>query len=170
MSANLLWIFLIIVSILLLVLLIIGICQKKIFNQNEVTTTTLPNTCEQQSTAGLIDVSQLPCCCSGNGFGGQSKFLPGYNMIISPGIPNSFLNVCVGYCDNYDSETNTCTSASNPQAQLQFNQCVDLLKPNNCNGAALPIGYSGPLFYYAQLANVPPCNQTWDCVNIELCN
>lgn len=175
LSPNALWIVLLIIFAIIIVVITIAICQHKIFDQNSPTAsnTTLPNTCEQQGIAGLIDVSNIPCCCAANGFGGQSKYLSGYNMIISPGIPVSYLNVCIGYCDTFvpdQTGSGTCTSASNPQAQLQFDQCVNLLQPNNCNGSASPIGYSGSLFYYAQLANVPPCTQTWDCVDLSLCS
>jgi hypothetical protein len=173
LSPNVLWLILIIIAGLILTVIIIAVCEHKILNQNSNTTNnnTLPNTCAQ-STTGLINVSDniiYPCCCAGNGFGGQAKFLPGYNMIIYPGVPVSYLSVCVGYCDVYDQQTNSCTSATNPQAQLQFDQCVSLLEPNNCNGTTLPIAYSESSFYYAQLANVPPCSSTWDCVDITLC-
>lgn len=125
------------------------------------------NLCQNNGLSELIDITNEPCCCSKT-YSNQSKFLIQNNMLVAPFDSVSYLAVCSGYCDSLID--GVCTSATNPQAQNDYNSCISLLEPTNCVGVSKPVAYSNDIIYFAQEIGNSQCSVTYDCSNPSICS
>lgn len=103
-------------------------------------------------TNGLINVSGTPCYfnyqgkCSLNRYtdeilGGTFLYTSPVNYTVSCGP------LCVGYLD---SNWNCCAD-DNPDClamKTSYDECVNTVKPNNCNGEAMPVAIDSNILYY----------------------
>jgi hypothetical protein len=133
--------------------------------QNSPTTTPGGDECIR-STTDLIDLTDIPCCCIG-GFATDTRYVVKLNAVVGP-TPVWYLDACAGFCDNgsYNPSTEMCTNSSSNQ----FTACVNLTKPVNCTGSAMPVAIDGITFYYIQSATDDTCNISSLCApNPNLC-
>lgn len=107
----------------------------------------------------LPDVADLPCCIV-SGTTTASKFVKEINMVANP-IPIYYIDACKGFCTyGYDNQINVCI---NGRGQEEFNNCIELTKPKNCDGLAMPVARSGSTYYYANSATNAKCANTVVC-------
>lgn len=146
-----LFIFLIIVIILLIWLSINTInTSREESNSNPVTSS---NDQCVRSTNQLIDISELACCCI-SGFADDNRYVKELNAVVGP-TPVYYLNACAGFCQNgsFNQTTEQCTTGSSDN----FLQCVNLTKPINCKGPAMPVAVDNIQLYYIQSATDQTC-------------
>ena len=121
----------------------------------------------QTSTTNLLDVSDLKCClqheesstCTSDKF--ASNILGG--SILSTTGTDPFV-VCATLCpDGAHRSTRTCSGT--PTEQENFNECIALIDPVDCNPGndhALPVAIDGSTLYYVKSVAADPCPEC-DC-------
>jgi len=84
-------------------------------------------------------------------------------MILAP-FSTYFMDVCVGFCPDgaFNPSTQTCNT-TDQTALNNFNNCVNLLKPKQCQGSAMPIAVSGSTYYYGFEAGNKDCEVCCVC-------
>lgn len=119
-----------------------------------------------RSTNDLIDITDVPCCCIG-GFSTNTRYVRKLNAVVGP-TPVYYLNACAGFCNNgsFNPTTEQCSTGSSDQ----FKSCLNLTKPINCKGSAMPVAVEGIQFYYIQSASDDACKVSSLCApNPNVC-
>lgn len=157
------------VVMVLFIIFLIGIiiCLAIYLNQIQTITnsqsgqpsqTTIGNDSCQVAIQDLPDISNIPCCVVNNTITPQRYIdtinVPNignitYNLTTSTTATN-YLTVCQGFCENYNVQAQECINGD--PGQQSFQNCVNLTKPRNCNGPAMPIAVVGINPYYASVA------------------
>lgn len=147
--------------IVLAVFLLLYFSYRSVNADNNIGPGFVPPPCSQ-SNSNLPDISNLACCFF-NGSNSNLVYDRNFNMILAP-FPTYFMDVCIGFCPtgDFDYTAQTCTT-SDPVAQNQFNNCVVLLEPHNCQGSALPIAISNGILYYGFEATNRDCQLCCTC-------
>lgn len=127
--------------------------------------TGLSPTCSE-SASNLKDVSHN-ACCSINGYNSNLKYDPETNLVLAP-FQSPYISVCSGFCDGSVNTQGICSSTS-PQSVQSFNECVSILKPQQCRGQSVPIAIDGSTLYYGYLATNSTCSQCCTCSDDEIC-
>lgn len=144
-------ILLIVVLIVVLIFITLGIStttQDSIINYNGNCT---------RATNQLIPVNNLPCCYSG-GMPTPYKYITELNVVVSPS-PTPYLAACSGFCANGLYNGEQCLTGDSDQ----FTKCINLAKPVQCTGTAMPVGISGTTYYYIKSATNDECQKTGSC-------
>ena len=131
------WFLVIIFFIVLIFIGVFVVLSRKSSGTNSITP------CSQDLT-GLQDISQLPTCSNLGTLKYDRDILSG--MTLAP-FSTYYLNVCIPYCTNFSYSQNTCTSND-----TNFNTCVGLISPVNCQGNAKPLAISNGIAYYGYQA------------------
>lgn len=109
------------------------------------------------STVNLKDITGNPCCYENSNETNLKVTLDQIPQFILAPFPTYYLDVCKGFCQEYNSTTRQCTIENE-----NFTRCVNLLKPQQCQGAAMPIAKSGSILYYAYKAGT--CSEVGPCL------
>lgn len=116
-------------------------------------------------TTGLIDISGTPCYTNSQGFCSLNRYsdeiLGGAFLYTTPTNYTVVCNpLCVGYLTNWE-----CCIDNDPICQamkVSYDNCVNTIQPNQCNGEALPVAIDGNILYYAgqvsSLIGATACN------------
>ena len=82
-------------------------------------------------------------------------------MTVGP-VPKYYVDACAGFCSKgeFDKSTLTCTI----KPSISFKNCIDRIKPVNCQGSAFPVGVDGVQLYYANSATDAGCKETSLCI------
>lgn len=165
------WITLILVIVVTIVILgILWLCwhASAIFGGVGPTTTTTgaPPACSSE-TSQLPPASSQCCVPQTPGASAQTRYLSEQQLFIDPAAPPSYQTVCRQFCapgSDYNTSNDTCSLYVNGNSD-SFNACIQLLKPDNCTGAANPvaIGTDGVTLFYAQ------SHSTVGCVSLQNC-
>jgi hypothetical protein len=141
MNSSVLVIFAIIV-ILLIILGIVGF-EEYVKNRNVPSTPpALPNCddfVDRSSLLVLTNDNSRSCKLS------SSFFVPSINFVVAP-FPVTANNVCLQFCDTLTN--GNCVSATNPNAQSDYQNCLTTLTNSQCSGP-LPIAIQNNILYYA---------------------
>lgn len=119
-----------------------------------------------RSTNQLIDISQFECCC----LGGQQtdfRYIKSLDVVVSPG-PTYYLDACAAFCENgnYNPTTEICRTGSS----TKFTSCINMTRPVDCDGTAMPIAVDGIEFFYVHSATKEDCVNTATCApNANMC-
>lgn len=144
----------------LIILIIFGIIVYNIYQDSKHEDPPIPplptNNCTRPASA-LINVSSITNC--NDVLGNQTPFkyvCPGNNFPLYATVstvPVPYLAACAGFCGSDDFTNNICNNPTD-----QYNTCIQLTKPVNCNGASFPVGYDGNNnYYYVYEASTGPC-------------
>lgn len=83
--------------------------------------------------------------------------------------PTNYTVVCNPLCVGYlDTDWNCCTD-NDPACvamKASYDNCVNTIKPNQCNGEAMPVAIDGNILYYAGLVISDAGYQTCNCSTI----
>lgn len=144
--------------VVILILLSVNTANEVKRAQQNATTIGVTDQCTR-SNGELIDLTDVPCCCT-SGFATDNRYVRKLNMVVGPN-PVSYLGACAGFCANgsYNPETEQCNTGSSEQ----FTSCVNLTKPDNCKGSAMPVAVEGIQFYYVQSATDAACKLSSLC-------
>lgn len=111
------------------------------------------------SPSTVPSVSNMPCCYLGT-TPTASIFSPQLNMVVNP-VAIPYLPVCQGFCTSgVLADGITCL---NGLGQGNFDQCMKISTPKNCNSIAMPVAYSGTTAYYPKAATSASCLTTGPC-------
>jgi hypothetical protein len=153
-----------IVIILLVIALLVWltiITVRNIRTQNaKPPTTIVVNTGKCiRSISSLIDISKLNCCCQ-SGFSTDRRYVIDIDAVVGP-TPVDYLDACSGFCEDgkFDPITEGCITGSSSD----FNACVNITKPINCKGPAMPVAAIGSQVYYVQSATNSSCKTSGAC-------
>lgn len=129
--------------------------------QNRANSTPIIPTSDKctRSTNMLINIANLPCCCSG-GLSNDNRYVKALDAIVGP-TPVPYLTACAGFCQN--SSVNSTTEECNSGSSDQLEACINLIKPVNCTGAAFPVAVDNVRLYYIQTAGVQGCTTSSPC-------
>jgi len=151
----------IIIIIALIVTAIVAIVLLIRENQKKSDPTVNPgsNQCSKPISE-LESISDNPCCLLG-GEPTALRFMKSINMTVGP-VPTYYLDACAGFCKDgmVDKNSLKCVSGSN----VDFDNCVDRIKPVDCQGAAFPVAIDGIQPFYAKSATKAQCTETGSCV------
>ena len=150
-----------IVIILIIYFIIISIQASNSYNDKQQIIFDAPSVSCVGNLDTLQDVSSDQCCVIGD-FTTNFKYNSILGMVVSD-VPTYYITVCQPLCTGTFNESNlTCTGSG----QDDFNQCLTLLKPNNCIGLAMPVGHDGITLYYALNIGRDNCQITSTCVSL----
>jgi len=164
MGANigltLLWI-IGIIAIILAILALIYFSYRNTNSTNNVGPGFESPPCSE-SLSNLPDITDAPCCFF-NRANSTLKYNRNFDLTLAP-FPTYYLDVCIGFCPNgdFNYDTKQCVT-TNPTALNKYNNCVNLLKPLNCQGQALPIAVSDGIAYYGFEAGNGNCTTCCSC-------
>ncbi len=99
-----------------------------------------------RADSDLIDATDAPCCAAANFIVTDIRYLEDINMTIGVNQVD-YRSVCKGYCSKFNG--NGC---DNNTEDVDYQKCIKNLKPENCNGLAMPISKIGAQRYYGQVA------------------
>lgn len=113
-----------------------------------------------------IDISSKLCCVIG-GVLSPLRYSSELDLVVSP-QPVYPVNVCEGFCVNgIDlSSPKDAPNCLGFAGNDQFQKCLTRLKPQNCNGAAQPVGYDSLTLYYGYAAGSTLCATQAPCSRI----
>ena len=154
------YIFLAIIIIVIIIWLIGFVFFTKITAKPPDFTPPTNNQCVK-STNELFNLTGALCCCTqGNQTSLRPATIQGLPLVLSTSS-TFYLDACAGFCEDgmYNSSSETCKSGSNSK----FQDCINLSKPQNCQGLALPVAVDGIQFYYINSATMDQCTSTGDC-------
>lgn len=140
-----------VVSIIIVIAVIIAIIVIFHSNRNNVIN---PDTCEVAIDT-VKNISSSPCCYV-NSIVTPFKFVEDFNSVVGPN-PVNYIQACQGFCRDADLNDNQTGCAIG--SSEDFNKCINLIKPRNCKGLAMPIAASGNRLYYivSQTRESCPC-------------
>jgi hypothetical protein len=118
----------------------------------------------------LISITGTPCYFNSQGFCSLTRYsteiLGGTYLYTTPTNYTVVCNpLCVGYLN---SDWECCADGDDICAQnkINYDNCVNTTKPNQCNGEAMPVAIDGNILYYAgQVSSVQPA-RSCDCSTI----
>lgn len=155
--------------IFILILLVIFLVWITIYTVNNIRknnenppTNVIPSTNQcTRSTNNLIDITDINCCCQA-GFPSNRKYVVELNAVVGP-TPVDYLSACSGFCQDgkYNSSSETCVNGPSDQ----FTACIQVSKPVNCKGPAMPVAVIGTQLYYIQSATQAGCTTTGNCTS-----
>jgi hypothetical protein len=160
----LLWIFVIIV-----IVSTIGYVSYTTYYESQnlgLSTTVIPASTCTKSISDLENLTDTTCCINTDGIVTNLKYDAINDITVAP-FPTSWIDVCVGFCDQgatYDRTLNNCSFGNTGS----FNKCKTLIEPQNCNGNAMPIAASGTILYYGYSAGNSLCDSCCVC-NQQIC-
>jgi len=134
--------------LILIVLIIIGILLFFLYPRSSP----IPQPTDPCFVPNLVDISNLDCCVLNGQLSGH-RYLPIYNMVVTP-VPTYYLDVCAGFC---------ITGLDNQQCrdglgQEDFQRCLNLVKPPSaCRQPALPVARLGNQLFYGLSATNAQC-------------
>lgn len=121
-------------------------------------------------TKSLINVSNTPCYYNSQGFCSLNKYtdqILGGTFLYT--TPTNYTVVCNPLCVGYLNNNWECCTDNNPECQSMvdsYNNCVNTLKPNQCNGEAMPVAVDGDILYYAGQVSSNIGAKTCNCSSI----
>ena len=117
------------------------------------------------STSCSVPPSTVPsvlnnlCCYVGTTVT-ASKYSPQLNLVVNP-VAIPYLPVCQGFCSSgVLPDGVTCVGGV---GQANFNQCMKISTPKDCNSVSMPVAYSGNTPYYPRAATELSCTNTGPC-------
>jgi len=155
---GILWFIIVVIILAGIVLIAVAIINETITHGNNF----FPPTPCSENVSGLTSISEIPCCFS-NGLNSSLKYLSEDNLTLAP-FPTYYIDVCIGFCPtgSFNPTTKQCVTG-NTAALTDFNNCVSLLQPQQCQGAALPIAVDGAIVYYGYQAGNVNCQLCCPC-------
>jgi hypothetical protein len=109
----------------------------------------------------LIQLTEdIPCCINSLGGVTNRRYVESLNAVVSTS-PTFYLNACAGFCGTggVGSDGN-CVNGNTEN----FNTCIQLTKPVNCDGTAMPVAALGPQLFYILSATNANCINTSTCL------
>lgn len=104
------------------------------------------------------DVTDLECCTFSGNVTNRKYYSP-LDIVISPSSVFSYLDICKNFCVN-GVNGEECVDS---QGEIEYKECINAIKPVNCIGKSIPVGYSGITFYYGYTATKESCPETVPC-------
>lgn len=150
----LLWSLVVIFAILFII--VFSLYINKLKTDVELVTEDAVNDCSIPPSAENIQFE--PCCVVGNSIT-ASRYSRELNMVVNP-VAIPYLEVCQGYCVQGVTAEGKCF---NGEGQNEYDNCIQISTPVNCNGIALPVAYVGITAYYPNSAGDALCTNTISC-------
>lgn len=118
---------------------------------------------ETSNQACTPDLASLPdagnlCCMLGNSVT-SNRYIHDLNMVVSP-FPEPYEKICEGYCKKGMETKGICLDGL---GQEDYDECINLTKPVNCNSLSKPVAVSGTTYYYINSSGNGGCERTSIC-------
>jgi hypothetical protein len=118
--------------------------------------------CSKPSFETLIDISKLKCCVIG-GYITSKRYISSIDMVVD-NVATPYLKVCKEFCSNEVIIENNKIKCVDPNKQVDFDSCVELLNNDKCKKiVAMPIAHNGITYFYAFSATDSICKKTEEC-------
>ena len=108
--------------------------------------------CSDIATSGLLNISGTPCYKDSQGYCSLIRYtdqILGGSFLYT--TPTNYTVVCNPLCVGYIDSNWQCCSDNDPACQsmkISYDNCVNTVEPNQCNGEALPVAIDGNILYY----------------------
>lgn len=151
---TLLWMLVIVFAIVFVVISSLYINKKK----QDLEIVVVSETTECRIPPSAINIETSPCCVVGS-TKTASRYARQINMVVNP-IPVPYLEVCQGYCKDGVTAEGKCY---NENGQTEYDNCISISAPHNCNSISMPVAFSGITPYYPSSAGDSLCLSTTIC-------
>ena len=152
--------FVLVMTIIIVIVIGLGIFGYISYRESNTPTTDPFNRPQcTASTNDVVSISGFECCYT-NGNVTPFRYVEELDLVVGPS-PVYYLTACSGFCENglFDSNTEKCITGSS----TKFEKCINITKPVNCRGAALPVAALGTELFYAKSATVDACPCSGAC-------
>ena len=150
--------------ILIIILFFLGLFLILIFSKKSNIDPINPNKCIRPISS-LIDIKDKQCCYI-NGKVTPFRYLLEIDSVVSP-EPVFYLNACSNFCKDrlISSDRKKCKFGNSEK----FIKCINLTKPINCNGSAMPVAILGNEFFYIKSSTKANCECSGKCDGTSFC-
>lgn len=149
-SVNLLWGLVILSTIILIVLASLYMIRWS--EELNISVFSSSNKCVV-SADSVPDITNDLCCYVGTE-PTASRYVPSINIVVNP-VAIPYLPVCQGFCtEGFYADGLTCVDGV---GQSEFNRCMQIATPIDCEGLSLPVAYAGSTPYYVFAATESSC-------------